>query len=98
MGMLVDRRDELGQARTRTINRLHKLLLELFPGGAPQFLSSHKARALIATIKPREIVGKTRRRLAVELIVELEAIDKKIKAVKKELRDLIQAAAPRSWT
>jgi hypothetical protein len=91
MGMLVDRRDELGQARTQTINRLHKLLLELFPGGAPQFLSSHKARAMIATIKPRDLVGKTRRRLAVELIVELEGIDKKIKAVKKELRDLIQA-------
>jgi transposase len=35
MAMLVDRRDELGQARTQTINRLHRLLLELFPGGAP---------------------------------------------------------------
>ena len=91
MGMLVDRRDELGQARTQTINRLHKLLLELFPGGAAKFLSSHKARAMIASTKPRDIVGKTRRRLAVELIVELEAIDKKIKAVKKELRNLIQA-------
>ena len=80
MGMLVDRRDELGRARTQTINRLHRLLLELFPGGAQQFLSSHQARAMIATIKPRDIVGKTRRRLAVELISELEAIDKKIKA------------------
>ncbi|HET6919279.1 MAG TPA: transposase [Jiangellaceae bacterium] len=39
MGMLVDRRDELGQARTQTINRLHKLLLELFPGGAPPVLT-----------------------------------------------------------
>jgi transposase len=91
MGMLVDRRDELGRARTQTINRLHKLLLELFPGGAAQFLSSHKARALIATIKPRDIVGKTRRRLVVELIVELEAIDKKIKVVKQDLRDLVPA-------
>jgi transposase len=91
MAMLVDRRDELGQARTQTINRLHRLLLELFPGGAPKFLSSHKARAMIATIKPRDIVGKTRRRLAVELITELEAIDKKIKGVKLELRELIAA-------
>jgi transposase len=91
LGMLVDRRDELGRARTQTINRLHKLLLELFAGGAPQFLSSRKARAMIATIKPRDIVGKTRRRLAVELIVELEAIDKKIKAVKTDLRDLVLA-------
>jgi len=91
MGMLVDRRDELGRARTQTINRLHRLLLELFPGGAPQFLSSRKARVMIATIKPRDLVGKTRRRLAVELIVELEAIDKRIKAVKKELAVLVEA-------
>jgi transposase len=91
MGMLVDRRDELGRARTQTINRLHRLLLELFPGGAPRFLSSHKARVMIATIKPRDLVGKTRRRLAVELIVELEAIDKRIKAVKKELAVLVEA-------
>jgi transposase len=33
MSMLVDRRDELGRARTQTVNRLHRLLLELFPGG-----------------------------------------------------------------
>ena len=40
MGMLADRRDELGRARTQTVNRLHRLLLELFPGGAKQFLSA----------------------------------------------------------
>jgi transposase len=91
MGMLVDRRDELGRARTQTINRLHRVLLELFPGGAKQFLSSHQARAMIATIKPREIVGKTRRRLAVELIGELEVIDKKIKTMEKDLKELVVA-------
>jgi len=58
MGMLADRRDELGRARTQTINRLHRLLLELFPGGAKQFLSSHQARALIATIKPPTSSGR----------------------------------------
>jgi transposase len=42
MGMLADRRDELGRARTQTVNRLHRLLLELFPGGAKQFLSAHR--------------------------------------------------------
>jgi transposase len=40
---------------------------------------------LIATTKPRDIAGKTRRRLAVEMTGELEGIDKKIRAVKKEL-------------
>ena len=91
MGMLVDRRDELGRARTQTINRLHRVLLELFPGGARQFLSSHQARALLATTKPRDIVGKTRRRLAAELTSELEAIDKKIKTTEKDLKELVIA-------
>jgi transposase len=91
MGMLADRRDELGRARTQTVNRLHRLLLELFPGGAKQFLSAQQARTLIATIKPRDLPGKTRRRLAVELIGELEAIDRKIKAIKKELTALVTA-------
>jgi transposase len=91
LGMLADRRDELGRARTQTVNRLHRLLLELFPGGAKQFLSAQQARALIATIKPRDLPGKTRRRLAVELIGELEAIDRKIKTIKKELTALITA-------
>jgi len=91
MGMLADRRDELGRARTQTINRLHRLLLELFPGGAKQFLSAQQARALIATIKPRDLPGKTRRRLAVELIGELERTDRKIKALKKELTALVTA-------
>ena len=91
LGMLADRRDELGRARTQTVNRLHRLLLELFPGGAKQFLSAHQARALIATIKPRDIVGKTRRRLAVELIGELADIDKKTKTIDAELKILVKA-------
>jgi transposase len=89
MGMLADRRDELGRARTQTVNRLHRILLELFPGGAKQFLSCRQARTLIATIRPRDLIGRTRRRLAVELITELEAVDRKIKAVTKELTALV---------
>ncbi|WP_433664708.1 IS110 family transposase [Nocardia sp. CA-128927] len=89
LSMLADRRDELGRARTETINRLHRFLLELFPGGAKKFLSAKQARTLIATIKPRDPLGKARRRLAVELIGELETIDRKIKAADKELRQLI---------
>ena len=89
MGMLADRRDELGRARTQTINRLHRLLLELFPGGAKKFLSATQARQLVATIKPRELVGKTRRKLAVELIGDLEAIDRKIKTADKDLQQLV---------
>ena len=91
MGMLADRRDELGRARTQTINRLHRLLLELLPGGAKKYLTAPQARTLIATVKPRDPVGKTRRRLAVELIGELDGIDRKIKAADKDLKALVLA-------
>jgi transposase len=87
--LLVDRRDGLGRARTDTINRIHKLLLELLPGGAKKFLSAPQARALLNTVRPRDIVGRTRRQLASELITELAAIDKKIKAAKAQLTELV---------
>ncbi|WP_199191477.1 IS110 family transposase [Amycolatopsis sp. CA-126428] len=73
----VDHRDELGQARTQVVNRLHRLLLELLPGGAKRFLSAAQARALLASVRPRDVVGRTRRRLAADLVTELDRIDKR---------------------
>ncbi len=90
MGLLVDRRDKLGRARTQNVNRLHRLLLELIPGGAKKDLSAPQARALIATVKPRDLPGKTRRRLAVELIGEVESIDRKINTAEKDLAALVR--------
>ena len=87
--LLVDRRDELGASRTTTVNRLHPLLVELIPGGAKKFLSARQARALLATVRPRDVVGKTRRGLAAELISELEIIDKRIKAADRQLTALV---------
>jgi transposase len=90
--LLVDRRDYLGRARTDTINRLHQLLLELVPGGAKKSLSAAQARALLNTVRPRDVVGRTRRQLASELITELAVIDKKIKAANLQLTELVNAA------
>jgi len=89
--LLVDRRDGLGRAHTDLLNRIHKLLLELLPGGAKKYLSAAQARALLTTVRPRDLVGRTRRRLASELITELVQVDKKTKAADKELRELVEA-------
>jgi transposase len=89
--LLVDRRDGLGRARTKTIGRLHKLLLELVPGGAKKFLSAPQARTLLNTVRPRDLVGRTRRQLASELITELAVIDKKIKAANVQLTELVES-------
>jgi transposase len=87
--LLVDRRDQLGRARTEIVSRLHQLLLELVPGGAKKFLSAQQARALLDTVRSRDVVGKTRRWLASELIHELVTIDKKIKVANAELAELL---------
>jgi hypothetical protein len=50
--LLVDRRDELGRTRTQTVNRLHRLLLELAPGGAKRFLIRPRPNAC-STASPR---------------------------------------------
>src|SRR6478752_5266555 len=72
--VLVDRRRSLGEDHTRMVAQLHHLLLELIPGGAKKDLSAAQAKALLAKVRPRDVVGKTRRRVAAELIGDLERI------------------------
>jgi transposase len=93
--LLVDRRDRLGRTRTEVVGRLHHLLLELVPGGAKQFLSAQQARALLGTVRPRDVVGKTRRWPASELIHELVTIGKKIKIANQELTELVASTGSR---
>jgi transposase len=87
--ILVDRRRSLGEDHTRMVSQLHQLLLELIPGGAKKDLSARQARALLAKVRPRDVVGKTRRRVAAELIADLERIYGRKKAANKELTELL---------
>jgi transposase len=89
--ILVDRRRSLGDEHTRKTSQLHGLLLELIPGGAKRSLSAAQAKALLAKVRPRDIVGKTRRRVAAELIGDLERIYARKKAANKELTELLTA-------
>jgi transposase len=89
--LLVDRRDELSARRVQTVNRLHRLLTELIPGGAGKDLTATKAKRLLATVKPRSLVGKTTRRMAAEEVADLVATDAKLKALTKELAVAVRA-------
>jgi transposase len=90
--LLVDRRAELGRARTEVINRIHRMLLEILPGGAKKFLTRGQASYLLRTApEPVGIVAQTRHDLARELIDELTVIDVKIRAADKHLRQLVTA-------
>ena len=87
--VLVDRRRSLGEDDTRMIAQLHQLLLELIPGGAKRDLSAVQAKALLAKVRPRDVVRKTRRRVAAELISDLERFYAPKKAANKELTELL---------
>ena len=89
--ILADRRRSLGEDHTRMICQLHHLLLELIPGGAKKDLSAAQAKALLAKVRPRDAAGKARRRVAAELISDLERLYQRKKAANKELRDLLKA-------
>ena len=88
--LLTDRRDELSHLRVQTVNRLQRLLSELIPGGAKRDLSALQAKRLLATVKPRSLAGRTMRRMAAEEIVDLVAVDAKLKTINKELRAAVQ--------
>ena len=55
--LLVDRRRSLGDDHTRMISQLHRVLLELIPGGAKKDLSAAQAKALLGKVRPRDAAG-----------------------------------------
>jgi transposase len=89
--LLVDRRRALGEDHTRAVAQLHQLLLELIPGGAKKDLSAAQAKALLVKVRPRDVVGSTRRRVAAELIGDLERLYARKKAANRELSELLAA-------
>ncbi len=89
--VLGDRRRSLDEDHTRMVSQLHQLLLELIPGGAKKDLSAAQAKALLAKVRARDAAGKARRRVAAELIADLERIYARRKAADKELRELVAA-------
>lgn len=75
LGLLDERRNNLTQQRTRTINQLHALLRELLAGGAPTGLTATKAAALIRGLRPASTCERVRVQLCRELIADIGRLD-----------------------
>jgi transposase len=89
--MLTDRREALTRRRVQTVDRLQALLAELLPGQAKRDITTGQAKAMLATVRPRDIAGKTRRRIAAEELAELVAVEAKIKKATAELKSIVLA-------
>jgi transposase len=89
--LLVDRRGELSRTRIQCVNRVHRLLAELVPGQSKKNVSTAQAKRILATVKPRDPAGRTRRRRAAEQVAELVVIEQRFKAVTRELKGMVTA-------
>jgi len=74
--LLSDRRDELTAERRRAVNRLHRLLRDLHPGGAPRQLSADRASRLLATIRPDGVVDIERKTMGRQLLADVRRVDR----------------------
>jgi transposase len=89
--LMSERRRELVHSRTKTVNHLHQLLMELLPAGAEQKLTATKAKTLLSTVRPRHPAGKARKQLAVDFLDDLVILDRKIKDIDKRLKAAVEA-------
>jgi len=87
--LLAERRQDLAGERTRILNRLHGLLRDLTPGGAPSDLSADKAAALLRGLRPATATAACRRQLARDLLGDLRRVDARLKANKAQVREAL---------
>ena len=93
--MLSDRREELTHLRAQTVKRLQRLLAELVPGQRKKDITALQANAILARVRPRDIAGITRRRIAAEELADLVAVEAKIKKSTAELKVMVKARGSR---
>jgi transposase len=87
--LLSARRDELVGLRTQAVCRLHRELQILIPGGASRALTAAKAKALLASVRPRDEVGKVRKALAQDQLADLVAIDRRLKDIGTQIKTVV---------
>src|SRR5215218_7169276 len=87
--LLTKRRQDLVAGRTQTINRLHRLLMDLVPGGARRNLTANRAAALLAAITPTGQPAVIRWQLAVELIADVRDLDRRIAVVEARIKAVV---------
>jgi transposase len=83
--LLVDRHDNLTASRTQAAGRLHAVVRELVPGGAPRRLSADQAVKILRRVRPDGPVAVERKHLAVDLVADLRRFDRDIAAMKTRI-------------
>jgi transposase len=89
---LAKRRQDLVAARTQTINRLHRLPMDLVPGGARRNLTANRAAALLAAVTPAGQPAIIRHELASDLVADVRQLEQRIAAVEARTKAAVVQA------
>ena len=87
--LVSDHRDDLVAEHTSGVNRLHRLLRDLIPGGAKTGLSTRQAADLLRRVRPVTATETARKQLARDLIVGLRALEARTKTLTDQLGALV---------
>jgi transposase len=87
--MLDERRTNLTQQRTRSVNQLHAVLRELLAGGAPTDLTVDRAMARLARVRPGSAVERARKQIARDLVGDIRRLDAQLKANKAQMVEIL---------
>jgi transposase len=90
--LLSVRRNQLVASRTRAVSRLHGLLAELIPGGAPKNLDADRAAALLRSARPTSAVDQTRKSLARDLLDDVRRLDRKLEDNRADIVEAVRAS------
>jgi transposase len=91
LGLILDRRWHVVSFRHRSICRLHALLTEMTPGGAPTALTPAKAGRILRTVRPATAVEAERREVAKQLLADWRWANRQLPAIKVRLREALLA-------
>jgi transposase len=96
--LLTKRRQDLVAARTQTINRLHRLLMDLVPSGARRNLTAKRAAALLSEVTPAGAPAVTRWELATELVSDVCQLEQRSPRWRRASRPRSRSPTPACWS
>jgi transposase len=85
LGLLDERRTNVSNSRTRSMNQLHALFRQLLAGGAPTSLTAAAATVLLRGFRARSAVDRMRVGLCRELIADIRRLDDQLAANEKHM-------------
>jgi transposase len=90
--MVAKRHLELTGLRTQAACRLHTMLAALRPGGMARRLSVTNAAAMLNSMRPVTPIGRQRKAMAQQHLIDIRRLDKELKANKALIRQAVAAS------